>query len=671
EFHIQPNEIPDMLPQHLLMLKVVSNAMEDAGLPHRKDRPKMGLTIGMEFDPEATDFHLRWNLHNEVKKWKKKYNLNLSDKETAHWLESVRDASGPPLTSARTVGALGGIIASRIAKEFRFGGPSFVVSCEASSGIKALEIGVRSLQLSETDTFLVGAVDLPADVRSMVTLDKIRPFSRGEICHPFDVKADGTLPGEGAAAVVLKRLDHAISDGDRIYSIIRGIGNASSQEDETPMPSSEAYQLSLERAFKDASIPENSISYIETHGSGDKFEDDLEADALNSFFNSHSSHSSSLTDINSIAIGSVKANIGHTGAAAGLASFVKTSLCLYHEIIPPLSGFISPKSDKWEKGLFHFPIFPHFWMRNRKDGARRACVASMTTDGNCSHILLEGFDYLTDILNKDLLQKIEWERKRPLGLKSAGLFIVEADQKEELIENLDNLYQFVRKYSDKEENMEMAARTWYAGNPLDPSKSHSVSLIAENSFNLGKWIKEAKKAILSDTERKINGSFGIKYNPKPIGNSGDIAFVFPGSGNHYVGMGREIGTTWPETLRKMDAETMRLRTQLIPDRYVPCRTSWNPGWEAEAHKDLVSDPLNMIFGQVAHGSVISNLIREMALEPSAAIGYSLGESAGYFALGAWPERGSMLERLEDSNLFRTELAGPCNAARKVWKIPAD
>ena len=97
EFHIPPNEIPDILLQHLLMLKVSVNAMEDAELPLRKERPRMGAFIGIDFDFEATDFHLRWNLHNSVKEWKKKYTTGLDfddEKKTAQWLNSLRETAG-------------------------------------------------------------------------------------------------------------------------------------------------------------------------------------------------------------------------------------------------------------------------------------------------------------------------------------------------------------------------------------------------------------------------------------------------------------------------------------------------------------------------------------------------------------------------------------------------
>ncbi|MBW2193368.1 MAG: type I polyketide synthase, partial [Deltaproteobacteria bacterium] len=148
-------------------------------------------------------------------------------------------------------------------------------------------------------------------------------------------------------------------------------------------------------------------------------------------------------------------------------------------------------------------------------------------------------------------------------------------------------------------------------------------------------------------------------------------FVFPGSGNHYVGMGRSIGVLWPEILRKMDAETLQLKTQFLPGCYVPWRTSWAPGWEKDAHERIVSDPLNMIFGQVVHGGVMANLIKSFGIKSDAVIGYSLGESAGLFAMGVWPDRGEMLKRMLATDLFTTQLSGPCNAARRAWKIPFD
>jgi 3-hydroxymyristoyl/3-hydroxydecanoyl-(acyl carrier protein) dehydratase/malonyl CoA-acyl carrier protein transacylase len=166
-------------------------------------------------------------------------------------------------------------------------------------------------------------------------------------------------------------------------------------------------------------------------------------------------------------------------------------------------------------------------------------------------------------------------------------------------------------------------------------------------------------------------SGGVSYCPFPIGSVGQTAFVYPGSGNHYIGMGTNLGVQWPEILREMDATTLQLKSQTRPHAYVPHRVSWEAGWEQAAYNSLISDPLNMILGPVVHGEVVTHLVMSFDIKPHASIGYSLGESTGLFAMGAWPDRHEMLQRILGSELFTSELAGPCKAARKAWNIPPD
>ncbi|CAB1057467.1 omega-3 polyunsaturated fatty acid synthase subunit, PfaB / omega-3 polyunsaturated fatty acid synthase subunit, PfaC [Olavius sp. associated proteobacterium Delta 1] len=671
EFHIPPNEIPDILPQQLLMLKVAAGAMQDAGLPLRQDRPDTGAIIGIDFDLEATNFQLRWQSTDIIDCWIDKLNWNPAVHEKQAWLESLKDTCNPALTAPRTLGALGGIVASRVAREFRLGGPSFAVSCEDAGGLKALEIGVRALQQDEAETFLIGAVDLSGDVRNIILMDRARPFSRNREVRPFDKAADGILPGEGAAALIIKRLDRALADGDRIYSVIKGIGGASGGGVDTDTPSTEAYLRSLEKCCREADISPASISFVETHGSSNPAEDDLETIALNDFFDGNKEP---------CAIGSIKANTGHTGAASALASLVKTSLCLYQEILPPIRNFTSPKNSLWHKENFHFPVYPQYWLRDRSDGARTAIVGSMTPDGNCAHVLLEGYDYQASRgVQPNVLQKVRLERKRPLGFQNFALFCVEGSNRQALLAGLDALNQYIDKSmaaasgdieSSPTESVEETARAWYLANGTNPDLELAVSIAAGDFSDLKNWIADAKEAILSDNPRKMGRTGGIHFSPQPRGGKGKLAFVFPESGNHYLGMGRDIGVQWSQILREMDDSTSQLKTQLLPGCYVPWRVSWEPGWQTDAYRKIISDPHHMIFGQVVHGGVMANLIKYFGIRPAAVIGYSLGESAGYFAMNVWPERGEMLKRMQDTNLFSTELAGPCNAARQVWRIPA-
>ncbi|RPJ75841.1 MAG: polyketide synthase, partial [Desulfobacteraceae bacterium] len=388
EFRIAPNEIADLLPQQLLMLKAAAGAMQASGFDGRPEQPRMGAVIGIDFDFAATDFHLRWRLLQAAAAWNARHRLGLDPQALARWQADLADACGPPLTAVRTLGALGGIVASRVAREFRLGGPTFTVSAEAAAGVRALEIGVRALQQGELDAVLVGAVDIGADVRNLAARHGIRPLGAGGAVRPFDRGADGTLPGEGAVALVLKRLDQALTDGNRVYAVVGGVGAADGGAIPTGLPGEAAYCRSLGRALSDGGASPASVSYLEAHGSGDPAEDGLECAALHRFFQQPGQAAAPAA----CAVGSLKAIVGHTGAAAGLAGVVKAALCLYHDMIPPLPGFSEPADERWHHGPFHFPAFPQYWVRDRRDGARRAVVATITADGGCMHVLLEGVE---------------------------------------------------------------------------------------------------------------------------------------------------------------------------------------------------------------------------------------------------------------------------------------
>jgi 3-oxoacyl-(acyl-carrier-protein) synthase/3-hydroxymyristoyl/3-hydroxydecanoyl-(acyl carrier protein) dehydratase len=254
-FRIPPAEISDILPQQLLMLKTAADAMRDAGIPLRKHRPETGAVIGIDFDYGATDFELRWHLHRRIEEWNDRYHLGLPEQALNAWADRQKEACGPPLTANRTLGALGSIVASRVAREFHLGGPSFTVSCEEASGLRAVEIGIRLLQQRECETVLVGAVDLAGDIRKVLVEEGIRSAEGPK----------GLFPGDGAAALVIKRLDRALSDRDGIHAVIRGIGASGGASPES------ARRLSLAQAAAEAGISPEAIRHIETGTAGRDF----------------------------------------------------------------------------------------------------------------------------------------------------------------------------------------------------------------------------------------------------------------------------------------------------------------------------------------------------------------------------------------------------------------
>ena len=662
EFNIPPNELPDIIPQHLLMLQVAAAAMKDGGVPLDVSHPDMAAVIGMGFDPEATDFHVRWHLLREIDRWPQEFGLGaLSQEDFISWKTSVVNATSPPLTATRTLGALGSMVASRIAKTFHLGAPSFVVSCEEASGLKALEIGIDLIQQKEANMVLVGAVDMSGDIRRVLCQNAILPFSDTEQIRPFDRRATGPLPADGAVALVLKRLDQAEKDGNRIYSMIQGIGAGSGPSD-TPPFSGKGYERSLERCIsRRREKVFSDIDLVEANGLGELSADTLEIKVLEKYCFKDEAP----VFLNPQAMGTLKSITGDIGAASGLASVVKTSLCLYHQMLPPLGQLTVPPSGTCDNGAFFFPGFPQYWSRNRKDGLRKALVGSMTTDGNAMHVLLSEATPRGKH-DRKLLAIIDKERKRPLGPWGYGLFPLAGKDTQELLVKLDLLRRHMGAHGGGS-SIDDLARSWYQTHP--PRGPRRIALLAGKGLPLDGLLDRAQNAVQQQACLNFERNGGVCFSPYPFGINGEMAFVFPGSGNHTIGMGRDVSVLWPEIFRKMDFETEELKTQLLPALYVPQRCSWENGWETHAEALLNKDPTHMIFGQVVYGGMMTHLARLFGLHPQAVIGYSLGESSGLFALNAWPDRGVMLKRMQSTNLFKTELAGPCHALRAAWQLP--
>jgi PfaB family protein len=688
QYRIPPKELEEMLPQQLLMLHVVNGAIDDANLS-QENRLSTGVFIGIGLDLNTTNFQLRWWLPEKAKAWSKQLGLNLSDKDIEVWIQSLREASGPPLSANRTMGALGGIVASRIAREFRIGGPAFTISSEESSGIRALDVAMRMLQNRDIDQAVVGAVDLAGDVRSVLGAHTGREFSKSGNIRPFDTRADGTITGEGASAVILKRLDHALRDGDKVYAVIKGIGGATGGGVETHIPDTKTYQTAMKRAYKDAGIEPNSVGYVETHGSGHPNEDLMESRALSGFFDNIGGHDGPPYEvpadvpihtkqlISHCALGSVKADIGHTGAASGLASLVKVCLCLYHEILPPLRNFeqfrqmesgienpqpVTRNSQLATRNLqpgFFFPQGPQYWMRNRAEGPRRAALSSFSVDGNCSHVILEAFE------DPDKSYAITGRHKSS-GPKNEALFVVEGNHVNEITEGLNRLLAHTEQSPDPD--IEALAGRWWKQNRTDSQNTLAIAFVSRGREELLSQINSSIESLITSPEKRLcgNGSTSLQpfegdrifFSPDPTGSKGKVAFVFPGSGNHYAGMGRELSAHWPEIFQKQDSENDYLFSQFLPDLF----------WNTDSVDAIDRDPKSAILGQVALGTVISDLIRGFGVRPDSAIGYSLGESAALFSLGFWTDRDAMLARMNSSRLFTDDLAGPCNAARKAWSL---
>ena len=608
-YRIPPKELAELLPQQALMLEAARAALLDVkNQSTASDRT--GVFVGLELDSRTTDFHSRWVA-------------------LAQSGDLDANSNPPPLNADRTLGALAGVCASRIAKEFHFGGESHTVSAGDNSGIRALEIAMRALQNGELDQAVAGAVDLTGDLRTLIADDSIDHFSRTGTPHPFDQKADGPVPGEGAVALVLKRLDDAVRDGDKVYAVVRGIGSASSSDPAKSCASA------LKRAYLDADVDPTTVDYVETHGAAKPEEDQAELLALNSFFNSKDRKSR-------CRLGNTAADIGCAGAAAGLMSVAKTCLMLSSEIIPALRGLQKPLHELATSKTLLAPVFNQYWAHNRINGPRRAGVNSGSIDGNWSHVILEASEISAPTFPSlaEPAQDI--------------LFVLGAESKAELQGLILKLGQ---KASNGAPIQNLAREYWLTNR--GKTQPHLLALVAQDKDQLLRLLDLAEKSIQTGEAVPSIGADRDRlfYTPPEKRLSGGIGFVFPGAGNCFPEMGREILVRWSEIARVQDRTNESLASQLFVDQF------WNAGHSVSLDKDHRAG----ICGQVTLGTIMSDLARSFGIRPSASIGYSLGESTGLFALGAWKARDEMLRRVTASTLFSSDLTGASDQLRRAWK----
>ena len=630
-FRIPPKELADALPQQVLMLVVAAEAMDDcaakpAEVPAEGDA-RGGVFVGLSLDPNTTNFHLRW---------------------AAKAAGSDPDTISPPLTADRVVGHLGSIAASRVARAFRFGGPSISVSGEESSGLQALRLAVRALQANELDRAVVGAVEFALDPRSRAATRHWRPES--DSAAPLGASSGGAAGGEGAVALVLKRLADAERDGDRVYAVIRGVGQAGGGAVAGSAPDAPAVATSLVRACAEANADPATVDYYESAATGAPADDAPEAEALAAVLQSK-------PRAVPLVVSAARGQFGDLGAASGLAGALKAALALYQQVLPPgvdCANLRAPLAGR--AGLADSPA-ARYWLTNRADGPRRAVVASRGGDGSSLHALLEEFAPVAEV-PPAVAELRGRERRQPLGARADGVFALEADSISALLNHLERLQGYARSRSSQP--IEVVAREWHESAAPAPQLPLAACLAARAVAELVEQAEALREHLVRSPKERFAHETRpgfrdrVFYNPSPLGPRGKVAFVFPGSGSHFAGMGQQLGAAFPDALRAQAEDNRRLRDQFRPELF----------WARSVPESAT--PRELLFGQVAHGTLAADVVRGLGVEPQVLVGVSLGESAGLFGLKIWRDRDEMLSRLEKSSLFESDLAPPYRAAQRHW-----
>ena len=282
-------------------------------------------------------------------------------------------------------GELANVVSGRVANLLDLQGPNHAMDAACASSMAAVMDACRLLQTRQADVMLAGATDRTMDPATYAKFSAIGALSPTH-STPFDARANGFVMGEGAGVMVLKRLRDAIADDDTIHAVIRGIGGSSDGRGKgITAPSQRGQIQAIARAYNQAGYPASTVELVEAHGTSTKVGDATELSTLTRLWTDAASG-------DNVAVGSIKSQIGHLKAAAGIAGIIKSVMALHHRTIPPSAGFETPNPTvDWKNIPFFVPTSPLEWP-NPESHPRRAGVSAFGFGGTNFHIALEGYE---------------------------------------------------------------------------------------------------------------------------------------------------------------------------------------------------------------------------------------------------------------------------------------
>jgi len=593
-FGFTPREASTLDPQHRIFLEESWAALENAGYNSETYHGRIGVFAG-----ESLNTYFLNNLYPNRK-----------------LLESLG-------ASQVVIGNDRDYLATQVSFRLNLKGPSFSVQTACSTSLVAVHLACQSLLNRECDMALAGGVSVSVPQGLGGQYQEGGIISPDGHCRAFDAKARGTVKGSGAGVVVLKRLADAIHDRDTIHAVIKGsaINNDGATKVGFTAPAVEGQASVIEEALALASIEPETIGYIETHGTGTALGDPVEIAALTQAFRTG-------TDATGFCpIGSLKTNIGHLDAAAGVASLIKTILALEHKQIPPSLHFEQPNPNI---DFANSPFFVNTELRRWETNGtpRRAGVSSFGIGGTNAHVVLEEAPAASESFSvSGTPHVLVLSARTPAAL---------AQVSKNLATHLEQQPQL---------DLGDVAFTLSAGRK---QFEHRLAVVCHDVADAA--------AKLSEPDRLRVFTSASKYEKRPV------AFMFPGQGAQYVGMGRALYERESVFRNELDHCAELLRDSLGADLREIIFASDLPADEA------ASRLADTRFAQPALFAVeyaLAKLWIEGGVAPQAMIGHSIGEYvaaclAGVFsledALRLVATRGEIVQRLPRGAMLAVSLA---------------
>jgi 6-methylsalicylic acid synthase len=560
-FAVPPREAELMDPQQRIMLEVVWEALEHAGIP---PTALAGTDTGVFVGVGSDDYGRRL-------------------------LEDL-----PGIEAWTGIGAAMCAVANRISYALDLRGSSFAVDTACSSSLVALHQAALALASGEAPLAIVGGVNVMAGPGLTMVLDAAGAISPDGRCKSFDAGANGYGRGEGAGALVLKRLADARRDGDRVLAVIRGSAvNQDGRTNGIMAPSAEAQTHLLRQAYRVAGIDPATVGYVEAHGTGTRAGDPVEAQALAAVFGAGRPADAPCL------IGSVKSNIGHLEAGSGVAGVIKAVLALRHGELPPSLNFHEPNpAIPWATAGLRVVDSHRDWPHDDGDHPRRAGVSGYGYGGTIAHVILEQAP-------DAVAAPVSHGEPGP-----AAVFPISSATENGLRATVQGLADWL---ADADREVSLAS----VGHTLANRRAHMAHRAAVVAADRDELVARLRD-VAADNEPD-----GVAVG-RPLGAavSSGAVFVFSGHGSQWLGMGRELLRDESVFAAVLDEITPIFAAELgVTPRQVL-------GGDRLSDVDIIQP---MIFAVQAG---LTEVWRAHGVTPTAVIGHSVGEIAAAYCAGA-------------------------------------
>lgn len=559
-FGYTPREAEILNPQHRLFLECASEALENAGYnPQTYNSP-----IGVYSALSKNDYLLDNIYPNQ---------------------DLIEAVGVSPILIAN-----GDYLSTLVSYKLNLSGASITVQTACSSSLVAVHLACQGLLSGDCEMALAGGVSVRPPQMSGYIYQEGDIVSPDGHCRTFDAKAKGAVGSNGLGIVVLKRLENALEDGDRIYAVIKGsaINNDGAMKIGYTAPGVEGQANVILAAQATSEIPVETITYIEAHGTATPLGDPIELEALTQAFRVNTEKKGFC------AIGSLKTNIGHLDAAAGVAGLIKTVLALKHKLIPPSLNFEQP-NPKIDFASSPFYVNTQLSEWNTGETPRRAGVSSFGIGGTNAHVILEEAPILEQ-------NAFEQGRKQQLLLLSA--------KTDSALETMTvNLAEYLQQHPEL--NLADVAYTLQVGRR---SYNHRRMLVCSNLEAALTGLKTSQSTFQQKTARPVT-------------------FLFPGQGSQYVNMGRELYQTEPTFQTEFDRCTQLLQINFGLDlRSLLYPAADEQAASAQLQQTHLTQPALFVIEYA-----LAKLWMSWGIKPQAMIGHSIGEYvaaclAGVFSL---------------------------------------